>query len=59
MKCECCKQEFNLPCREKEYKWKLDHQLFCSYKCYSKVFDSKYQEARFNKKINVGWKRNR
>ena len=46
-KCSCCGKEFNIRSK-KEHKWQLDNEIFCSYTCYSKVFDGKYKASKFN-----------
>ena len=56
-KCGCCEKEFGLPCKEQEYKWKLDNEIFCSYNCYSRVFDSKYRPSTITfRNRQLGWK---
>lgn len=58
-KCQCCGEEFELPCSKKQWKWKISKELYCSFKCYSKVFDSKYQAAKIYKKAPLGYARDK
>lgn len=44
--CSCCGKEFKMTTKKKYYKWQLDNEMFCSYTCYSKVFDSKYKASK-------------
>lgn len=55
-KCACCGKEFELPCKVEEYTWQLSKKFYCGYKCYSKVFDSKYKAARNTSRIRLGYK---
>ncbi len=56
-RCGCCGKEFMLPCKDKHYLWKLDNETYCSYNCYSKVFDSKYKpRAATARSQQLGWK---
>ena len=48
IECACCKQKKKLECSAKEWRWKLDGEYFCSFKCYSKVFDKKYKASSIN-----------
>lgn len=58
--CSCCEKKFNLVGSVNEYSWKLDGDIFCSYSCYSKVFDSKYQASSISANLNVsGYTRGR
>ena len=58
LKCDCCEKEFNVE-NKKTYKWQLDNEFFCSYKCYSKVFDSKYQASSISGSSRLGYARGR
>ena len=57
--CACCGKKFKMTGKKKEYKWQLDNELFCSYTCYSKVFDSKYKAAKVANNIMLGNSRGR
>ena len=56
-KCSCCDKVFPLPCSTKEYKWKLDNEFYCSYSCYSKEFDKKYQASTITANNKVSYSR--
>lgn len=55
VKCACCGETFKAE-NKKTWKWQLDHEFFCSYKCYSKVFDSKYKASSVGSRIRIGYK---
>ena len=46
--CDCCKQDFELPCSIKEYRFKIKGKFYCGWKCYSKTFDSQFKASSIN-----------
>jgi hypothetical protein len=54
--CECCKENFPLS-DVKSWEWKMSTpkgtEYFCSYKCYSKVFDSRFKASRVSSRVSV------
>lgn len=59
IECACCKKIKPLECAVKDYKWKLDGEFYCSYSCYSKVFDSKYQASSIAGNSRLSYSRGR
>lgn len=57
VECACCKKKGKLPCSVKEWKWQLDGEIYCSYACYSKVFDSKYQASSITSNSRLSYSR--
>ena len=57
--CDCCKQEFPLPCSMKEYKLKISGKFYCCWKCYSKTFDSQFKQATSSISCKLGYARGR
>ena len=57
--CSCCGEEFKVEDIH-IWKWKMPSgkktNYYCSYKCYSKVFDSKYKASRVSRHIGIGYK---
>ena len=50
--CSCCGETFPVS-DVKGYNWKMTEgdnptNYYCSYKCYSKIFDTKYKASRVN-----------
>ena len=56
LKCSCCENEFKIE-NKTTYKWKLGKEYYCSYKCYSKVFDSKYQASSITTNYRLSYSR--
>lgn len=57
--CAGCKKEKELLGSAKEYKWQLDKEFYCSYSCYSKAFDSKYQASKITATTRLSYSRGR
>lgn len=58
--CSCCGEKFKVE-NLKEWKYKMPDgkgraNFYCGYKCYSKVFDSKYKASRVSRHIGIGYK---
>ena len=54
-KCECCSKEFPISFIG-EWKWKIpngkNYDYYCTYKCYSKIFDSKYEASKVSSRVS-------
>ena len=55
--CDCCGKKF-LITEPNSWEWKMKEkgkvrEFYCSYKCYSKVFDSKYKASRVSSRVSV------
>lgn len=57
--CACCGETIKME-SPKDWKYKLvedeKKQYYCGYKCYSKVFDSKWKASTITRHTNLGYK---
>lgn len=54
--CACCKEKFLLT-DVRMWEWKISTpnkgtEYFCSFKCYSKVFDSRFKASRVSSRVS-------
>lgn len=48
-KCKCCGKKIDTEfLRMKDWAWRLDDKIYCSYSCYPKEFDKKYKASKVN-----------